>query len=83
MFVEITPVIIFRGLLLCAKCRISASADLGELERRSDLLEGATQVGHARDGFLRLQDWDRVKDCLYLQVTESYLYTIWLKMFFY
>lgn len=56
-----------RGLLLCAKCRIAASADLGEVERRSDLLEGASQVGLAKDGFMRLQDWDRVKDCLYLQ----------------
>jgi len=56
-----------RGLLLCAKCRVAASAELPEVERRAELLEGAGQLDKAREGFLQLQDWDRVKDCLYLQ----------------
>jgi len=56
-----------RGLLLCAKCRVAASADLPEVERRAELLEGAGQLDKAREGFMKLQDWDRVKDCLYLQ----------------
>ena len=50
---------IFRGLLLSAKCRVSASADMREVERRTELLEGAEQVGKAKNGFMELQDWDR------------------------
>jgi len=56
-----------RGLLLCAKCRVAASAEMPEVERRADLLEGALQVGTAKDWFIQLHDWDRSKDCLYLQ----------------
>jgi len=56
-----------RGLLLCAKCRVAASAGRPAVERRVELLEGAAQVGTAKQGFTQIQDWDRVKDCLYLQ----------------
>eukprot|EP00088_Acartia_fossae_P011843 TRINITY_DN16034_c0_g1_i1.p1 TRINITY_DN16034_c0_g1~~TRINITY_DN16034_c0_g1_i1.p1 ORF type:complete len:243 (+),score=4.57 TRINITY_DN16034_c0_g1_i1:96-731(+) len=56
-----------RGLLLIGKCRVAASADLSAVERRTELLDGAGQVGLAKDGFIQLSQWDRVKDCLYLQ----------------
>ena len=48
-----------RGLLLCAKCRVSASAALSPVERRAELLQGAEQVGMAKQGFAEIQDWDR------------------------
>ena len=50
---------LFRGLMLCAKCRVAASAALPEVERRTELLEGARLLDKAKEGFLQLQDWDR------------------------
>lgn len=55
-----------RARLLAAKCRIAASGDLNNAEKRAELLEGSKMLTEAREGFEKAGAWSRVKDCLYI-----------------
>ena len=45
---------------MLAKCKVAASSDLVPVQRRMELLEGAEQVGRAKEGFIQINDWDRL-----------------------
>jgi len=55
-----------RAWLLAAKARIAASHGASAAERRAELLQGATIIIRAKEGFSSAGDVVRVKDCLYL-----------------
>jgi len=55
-----------RAWLLMAKCKVAASHGKTLPERRAELLESASMVTKAKEGFDTCGDMSRVKDCLYL-----------------
>ena len=74
---------------MLAKCKVAASSDLVQVQRRMELLEGAEQVGRAKDGFMEISDWDRsdflLISCISLSILKImffYTYNCFFLQFF-